>query len=601
MDAHIFRLLIPSYCSLLSGMRVEKIFCPFPEVTVFHCYNKGEKFRLALCVNKQSPALFLLSTALPNPARPPATVMRLRKYLGGLRLGQGVGNYSLRSLAFPVLRSPDLPPLWVIFSLRGGVTLRDELPEEFSTPPLWPAPEHYLPLTGNRATPTRNRASENTAPEGNPRETPPLEGKAETPVGAWLAYPLLTPNLRETLAHSDPMEAQALMGDLEYGGDCLFFYSSNASHGPARYFAWPLPGSLAARYRLQPEPLCAGEAEKSSEATPLALPLALRTPALEPFPLLAAASFMEEQALLALYTSRKEKTDSAGESKRLKRLKKTLLTLEREEARLTALVERQADALRIQQALWAVDPSQKTALLHLPGEEGGAGIRLDPRFSIVENMQKIFHHAARGRRGLTMLAGRRKALHEEMAFLDTPPSPETKGPDAAANGQKNALETPLLAKGVYSRATRSETKGPDDAAKEQKNALETPLPLPNTSPHAALIARFISTDGYTLWRGKNAKGNHLLVKTGQPHDYWLHSTDGPSAHVLVRRAHASDEVPQSTLLQAAMLVAERSWQRDDSHASIMVALLRHVKNVKKASPGTVSVDKILQNVSVKIG
>ena len=577
MDAHIFRLLAPALCLLCSGMRIEKIFSPFPEATVFHCFNRGEKFRLILCTSKHHPALFLLSGSLQNPAQPPASIMRLRKYLGGARLGEGIANFSLRSLAFPVLRKPDLPPLWVRLSLREGVTLHSELPEEFSAPPLWPPPEDYLPLAKTRAK-TQNQ------PGTQPATT-----------GAWLAYPLLTPSLRETLAHSDPLEAQALMGDLEYGGDTLFFYQhrgdGHTTSIPARYYAWPLPDRLAAHYALHPEPLCVSQPELSAEWGPIpdspppvadhrpfALPAPLCTPMLACFRLLVAASAVEEQTLFTLSTTVKGKGDAAQEGKRVKRLQKTLQKLEKEEQRLAALVQRQGHAIRIQESLWAIDAEQKTALLSLPGERT-EGIPLDPRFSVKENMQKIFLHATRSKRGLDMLAVRRKALQDEMAGVASPPapSPPPKADAPATAHHAQACEA-------------SETTAQHGAT-----------PIPGKPEQASLIARFMSSDGYTLLRGKNARGNHLLVKTGQPHDYWLHSADGPSAHVLVRRAHANDEVPDSTLEQAALLVAERSWQRDDAHASIMVALLRHVKNIKKAAPGTVRVDKILQNVSIRLG
>ena len=574
MDAHIFRLLAPAFCLLCTGMRVEKIFSPFPEATVFHCFNRGEKFRLTLCTSKHHPALFLLSGALQNPAKPPASIMRLRKYLGGARLGEGIANFSLRSLAFPVLRKPDLPPLWVRLSLREGVTLHSELPEEFSAPPLWPAPDDYLPLTKTRP------------------ETQDQPGTQPATAGAWLAYPLLTPSLRETLAKSDPLEAQALMGDLEYGGDTLFFYQhrgdGQTTSIPARYYAWPLPDRLAEHYALHPEPLCVRQPELSAEweAVPAAsLPVAvppplpftqpapLCTPMLARFRLLVAASAVEEQTLFTHFAATKGKGDAAQEGKRVKRLKKTLQKLEKEEQRLAALVQRQSHAVRIQESLWAIDAEQKTALLSLPGENS-ENIPLDPRFTVKENMQKIFHHATRSKRGLDILSGRRKALQDEMAGLASPPA--SSPPPKAPAHTSQACEAP------------------------ETTAQHRATPMPGKPEQAALIARFMSSDGYTLLRGKNAKGNHLLVKTGQPHDYWLHSADGPSAHVLVRRAHANDEVPDTTLEQAALLVAERSWQRDNAHASIMVALLRHVKNIKKAAPGTVHVDKILQNVSIHL-
>ena len=114
------------------------------------------------------------------------------------------------------------------------------------------------------------------------------------------------------------------------------------------------------------------------------------------------------------------------------------------------------------------------------------------------------------------------------------------------------------------------------------------------------VARFLSSDGFTLLRGKNAQGNQALLKLGQPHDLWLHALDGPSAHLIIRLSHAGQEVPESTLLEAAALVGEKSWQRHDAKARIMVAFLRHVRGIKGAAPGTVRVDSVYRTVTVSL-
>ena len=103
-----------------------------------------------------------------------------------------------------------------------------------------------------------------------------------------------------------------------------------------------------------------------------------------------------------------------------------------------------------------------------------------------------------------------------------------------------------------------------------------------------------------MLRGKNARGNQSLLKIGAPHDLWLHAEDGPSAHLIIRRSHAAEEIPESTLREAALLVAEKSWQRHNARARIMVALLRHVHAVKGAAPGTVKVDTVQRGIVVPL-
>jgi predicted ribosome quality control (RQC) complex YloA/Tae2 family protein len=114
------------------------------------------------------------------------------------------------------------------------------------------------------------------------------------------------------------------------------------------------------------------------------------------------------------------------------------------------------------------------------------------------------------------------------------------------------------------------------------------------------VARLVSSDGFLLLRGKNARGNRRLLKMGRPFDLWLHAEDGPGAHLIIRLSHAAEEPPASTLREAAILVGEKSWQRDAARARVMVARLRHVHAVRGAEPGTVRVDRIEQRLCVSL-
>ncbi len=117
-------------------------------------------------------------------------------------------------------------------------------------------------------------------------------------------------------------------------------------------------------------------------------------------------------------------------------------------------------------------------------------------------------------------------------------------------------------------------------------------------PHLKDIAVFRSSDGYLLLRGKNAEGNQALLKAAQPYDLWMHAREGASAHVVVRRAHAADEVPERTLREAGILVGLKSRFRDDAKVEIMVAYVKNVHSVKGARPGTVRVDREVRSLMV---
>lgn len=383
--------------------------------------------------------------------------------------------------------------------------------------------------------------------------------KEDMPHAPWRDFAVLTPSLRETLACLDPMEGRALMVDLEAGGEELFLYM-DASGKPACYSAWPFPEALCARKGLLARHAFEEAAQTAGGgAAPSGLP------ALAPdFPALSLVALVEEPFFLQRLGAVLHREQALPERKKAKKHSRLMAKLEQEEQRLRGMLAMREDAKALQAVLWRYAPEEKPSFVSLPQPgEGGAGRRLplDPRLTVRENMEKMFKQSDRGARGLAMLAQRRAdAMAAEQEGVGAAPRP------AAAQGEGGRFRPP-----------------------------------PSGEKHEKDVARFASADGFVLLRGKNARGNQRLLKLGSGHDLWLHAEGGPSAHLIIRRAHAAEEVPERTLLEAAALVAEKSWQRHDDKAGVMVALLRHVQAVKGAPPGTVRVEKIARSLVVRPG
>jgi predicted ribosome quality control (RQC) complex YloA/Tae2 family protein len=291
-------------------------------------------------------------------------------------------------------------------------------------------------------------------------------------------------------------------------------------------------------------------------------------------------------ALLAEAAAKPEVKEAGQEKKRLTRL---LAKLGQEERRLEQMLELRNAACLLQANLWRFAPDErisevKFTLDGVPDSEA-IHIELDPLLSVRENMQRMFHQSARGARGLAVLAKRRAGLQQEDHGMtadaqasEQPPAPDN-GLDVAA-APLGFLPGPLL-----------EGSGPLPSS----SAAQT-----FTQKSIKDIAMFRSSTGHTLLRGKNAQGNQALLKLGQPYDLWLHARGGPSAHLIIRKTHAAEEIPEQTLREAAVLVGEKSWQRNAGKAEIMVALVKHVHPVKGAAPGTVRVDAELQGLTVSL-
>jgi hypothetical protein len=357
------------------------------------------------------------------------------------------------------------------------------------------------------------------------------------------------------------------MVDLEAGGHGLYVYG-DASGRPAFLSAWPLPESVSGRRGLS----FLYDAREQADSFPAAA--------------LAGAALVGETLLHALPAASAAREAAREKRRNDKRFHSLLDRLDQEERRLTDLLALREDACRLQAHLWRFAPEERQSEVLLPGEEGlpPCRIALDPLLSVKENMRLMFRNSARGARGLAILRERRRAL-------PCPDAGEILPAEAAGPASCPDSSPALPLSGARDGARHP--SGPE------KETVATP---PGGKRQAAPkdIASFRSSDGYTLLRGKNAQGNRLLLTLGRPYDLWLHTRDGPSAHLIIRRAHAKDAVPEQTLREAAVLVGLKSRQRSGGKAEIMVAFLRHVHAVRGAAPGTVRVDRELPGITVTL-
>lgn len=374
--------------------------------------------------------------------------------------------------------------------------------------------------------------------------SPPLCWPTESPHAfqqgeqGWKKYPCLTPLLRKTLLQLDEKEGAALLADLR--SECehpetegkTWGYVSNSGHPPF-LCAWPLPESMKAAL------------EESSS-----------TDSLSESSRIFSAWFFEH------LTCRQVTAGSHKNGWRQRRLERALPKLEAEKRRFAQAIEKKKDALSIQSCLSSLNAEEKREELIIDQDMAGKTrrIALDPRLTIKENMLTLFQSAAKAQRGLRHIAKRETEIKEALINLRTESLP-----------REGCENTPL----------------PFASAKKQErtNALASP------TMHSKKIARFFTSDGFVALRGRDAKGNREVLKTAAPHDLWFHCEDGPSAHLILRRAHALQDVPETSLYEAASLVAIKSWRKQDAHARVMYALASDVRSPKGSPDGKVIVQK----------
>lgn len=395
--------------------------------------------------------------------------------------------------------------------------------------------------------------------EESPQPAPlrwPEPADLEAALADWRSWPVLTPALRRTLPLLDAPDAAALLEDLRLGGGDVFLYRPVAADGesapdlpadapPCLISAWPLPPERRPASWPAWIEECGGDVLGMTERAGL---------------------------LLVLARAGREAASEAGAplARKERRLRKLLEKLDEEEGRLTRMIDGRREAMLLRDNLWRWPADFRAPFVDVEeygesGEIGRCRVEIDPRRTVRGQMEALFHAARRGSRGLEHVARRRAELEAEIA--------------------RCAAERRLIAHGGLLTPGGDGSGG--DAASLAAN-------LPRN------VQMFISSDGFALLRGRDARGNAAARRLAAPHDIWLHADGGPGSHVIIRRAHAGQELPERLLEEAGSLAACRSWIRDAARARILYAEVRHIKPMRGAAPGTVRMDRILFTREVAI-
>ena len=537
MDAHVFWALCHALMPRLTGARIGKIQEPAPGVTSLalalphgaraagpEVPESPRKAWLVLRAERRDPFLFLSHDKPAAPLSPSAPVMRLRKYAAGRRILSLVPDFAERRLwlllrgdtsAGAVAHSGEGGPvtLWLLLDLREGPALRFLDEERCPRPaePRWPDP-----------------------------------AEMEEACRLWRDWPVITPALRRTLPFMDVPDRAALLEDLRLGGGDLFLYlpagGADAQRDggvapPCLISAWPLP-------QERKPASWSGWREIVGED---------------------AVSLAEQAGKLLVLSRIGHDAAGAAAAPLLRQERRTARLLEKlrdEETRLQGMcaLSRDAEALRANLWRWPADarPPFVEVEEETPGGEGRTRrIAIDPRRTVREEMEALFHAARRGRRGLEHVARRGKELEAERERLER----ERRAVLAGGSLRPDPGNIVATVAGQSGRLSRQ-------------------------------AQLFISSDGFALLRGRDARGNGVVRRMAAPHDIWLHASGGPGSHVIIRRAYAGQEVPERTLDEAGGLAACKSWLRDAARARILYAEVRHIKPLRGAAPGTVRVDRV---------
>ena len=246
----------------------------------------------------------------------------------------------------------------------------------------------------------------------------------------------------------------------------------------------------------------------------------------------------------------------------IERCEKKLALQEEELASAARMEEYRIMGELINANLWQLHKGQPQAELDNFYDENGGKlmIPMDIQLTPVQNAQRYFKKYQKARSARETAAEQKEKTLAELDYLEGALLDVGK---CVGESELEEIREELARTGYVKRNTN----------RRQQRA------LPKSKPY-----RYQSSDGIEIHVGKNAAQNDRLTTGARPNETWLHAKDMPGSHVIIRQ---EGEIPDTTLMQAAILAAWYSKGQRSSMVPIDYTLKRYVKKPGGAAPGMV--------------
>lgn len=189
-------------------------------------------------------------------------------------------------------------------------------------------------------------------------------------------------------------------------------------------------------------------------------------------------------------------------------------------------------------------------------------IELDERLTPAANAQKYYKKYNKSKTAKIELSKQIEIGENELKYINTVFDALTK---AETTADLNEIRMELYRSGYASKM-----KG---------------YAAPKKQP-APIVAKFKTTNGYTVYCGKNNVQNEYIThKLAEKHDYWFHAKNTPGSHVLL--VTNGEEPPEQDFTDAAEIAAFYSKTNSGSRVEVDYLFAKGVKKVTGAKPGFV--------------
>ncbi len=536
----------------LGECRVEKIHQPSRDTLILLLKHREGRAKLLFAPNPAAPRLHLTTASPENPAEPPMFCMLLRKHLGNARL--------VEIAQLPMERC-------AIFTFDCIDEMGDAVQKKLIAELMGKTCNLYLLGPDGRIIDCLRRigldaGTKRTALPGMYYEAPEpvekLDPQGEVDFIALLSSPgadLLSDRLMENLGGLSPLVCREAA--LFAAGDT----DARLENCPVEAVAQKL--SLFFREHLtHPVPCYYAQADgtpKQFAFCPIRQYGGYET----------AESF---SGLLDMYYTVRDKKDALRQKSQAvrktvsnfyQRLKRKIAIQEKE---LFATYDRErlrqlgdiltANIHRIQKGQTTVSCEdfydENMALIDIP---------LSPILSPQQNAAKFYKDYTRMKNAEKELTRQLQLAQEEMDYL------------GSVLDELNRADTEQAIEEIRRELQDVGYLKPDAGKKKMKPQKLSPM-------------RFVSTDGYPIYVGRNNRQNEeLTFRMARKDDLWLHASKVHGSHVVIACAGAA--LPDNTVTQAAQLAAYYSESTGGQNIAVDVTPVKQVKKIPNGKPGMV--------------
>lgn len=533
----------------ITGCKVDKVHQPQPDTIVLALRTPGKNPRLLICAGAADSRMYLTEQKYENPKVPPMFCMFLRKHLTGAKITDVVqtGLERVVSISLETKDELGLPrAMTLVAELMGkysnvmllneqGVimdSLRHVTEAQSRVRSVLPGLAYVLPQS-DKLNPTTISRTTLAEMLGKRR------GKGMRGYLSQLLQGISAQTADEILFRYMPQGYEPQPREEERLADVIREFFSEPQQ-PTIYIRSSVPFFYAPKLYGS---VAADETQSLNSINGMIDRFYFR---------------LREMALLA------HKRESLGRTvgKQLEKLGSTL------EKQLFAVEQaRQAEQLKTWGDLVTANIYRiSRGMNHLVAQDFETGedvaVPLDVRLSPAANAQRYYKKYNKLKSSMDMASERMRKTQESIAFLE---SVQASLDVCETLDELTEVEYELSRAGVLKAAAVASVR---------------PTEKPS-SPH-----RFVSSDGITIYAGKNNRQNdELTMRMAEPTDIWLHTKDIPGSHVLI--AGVKGSVPDSTLLEAAVIAATLSKAGSSTKVAVDYAPRKNVRKPNGAKPGMV--------------